>query len=114
MCCSSSGLRGLQHSLQRFRSQICGSGRCAQADRTSSDVYGPGIDNPIMVEEAGGTKHYLHRDGKGSIMAASASGGSVAFKFTADAWGFGADEEQILLANVTTTLARFFVPRYRL
>ena len=59
-------------------------------------VYGPGIDNPLMVEEADGTRHYLHRDGKGSIMAASfGSGvdiGEVAFKFTADAWGFGADE----------------------
>ncbi len=55
-------------------------------------VYGPGIDNPLMVEEADGTKRYLHRDGKGTIVAATDAAGNVTDQFTADPWGNGAEE----------------------
>ena len=54
-------------------------------------VYGPGIDTPLMVLE-GSEKKYLHLDGKGSVLAASNAANAVTNKFTADAWGNGADE----------------------
>ncbi|MEX0299791.1 MAG: RHS repeat-associated core domain-containing protein [Kordiimonas sp.] len=54
-------------------------------------VYGPGIDTPLMVLE-GSTKKYLHKDGKGSMIAATSAAGAVTNKFTADVYGQGADE----------------------
>ena len=55
-------------------------------------IYGPGTDNPLMVEEADGTQRYLHRDGRGNIIAASNETGTVTEKFTTDIWGYGATE----------------------
>ncbi|MCJ9430029.1 RHS repeat-associated core domain-containing protein [Kordiimonas marina] len=53
-------------------------------------VYGPGIDNPVMVKEADGTKNYVHRDGKGNVAAVSNAAGTVT-PFPMSAWGEGAD-----------------------
>lgn len=54
-------------------------------------VYGPGIDEPIMVKEADGKKRYVHRDGKSNVIAVTTAAGAVEQSFTMDAFGNGTD-----------------------
>jgi len=61
-------------------------------------VYGPGIDNPLMVLE-GTTKKYLHIDGKGSVLAASDTTGGITNKFNTDVYGQGATEADLRPLN---------------
>jgi RHS repeat-associated protein len=49
-------------------------------------IHGPGIDEPLAHEE-GGTWHYYHADGLGSIVATTDTARSVTSRITYDAWG---------------------------
>ncbi|MDD5134583.1 MAG: RHS repeat-associated core domain-containing protein, partial [Phycisphaerae bacterium] len=51
-------------------------------------VYGPGIDEPIMmIDASSGSRYYYHFDGLGSVAALSNNGGSLVEKYVYDAFG---------------------------
>ncbi len=56
-------------------------------------VYGPGIDQPLMIKEANGTKTYLHMDGKNNVVATANNSGTITDKFTMSPWGEGVQSE---------------------
>ena len=50
-------------------------------------IYGPGIDEPICMITAGGTKYYYHFDGLGSVAALSNASGNIVEKYRYDVFG---------------------------
>lgn len=50
-------------------------------------VYGPGIDEPVCMITAGGTRYYYHFDGLGSVAALSDSDGDIVERYSYDVFG---------------------------
>jgi RHS repeat-associated protein len=50
-------------------------------------VYGPGIDEPVCMITAGGTKYYYHFDGLGSVIALSNTSGGIVERYSYDVFG---------------------------
>jgi len=50
-------------------------------------VYGPGIDEPVCMITASGTKYYYHFDGLGSVVALSDAGHNIVERYSYDAFG---------------------------
>jgi len=50
-------------------------------------VYGSGIDEPVCMIAAGGTKYYYHFDGLGSVIALSNTSGGIVERYSYDVFG---------------------------
>jgi len=50
-------------------------------------VYGPGIDEPVAMITASGTKYYYHFDGLGSVIALSNISGGIVERYSYDVYG---------------------------
>jgi len=50
-------------------------------------IYGTGIDEPICMITAGGTRYYYHFDGLGSVAALSDNNGNIVEKYSYDVFG---------------------------